>query len=452
MDYIFYFIVTIGILVFVHEFGHFAAAKICKMRVDTFSIGFGKRLFGWNKITGFTYGDLPKDFDGKGNTDYKLSLLPLGGYVKIAGMVDESFDTKFADKKPEPYEFRAHPTYQKLFVITAGVMMNLTLAVLIFWGINFSRGQLIRETTTVGIVPDSTLAFQAGLRNGDKIKSINGKEVTSWSEVVKTLLINNIGQKSVVELNRSRKDTTITIPSEITTKAAEQGFFALSAFTKPFITEVMKNSPAEDAKFKAGDIFLKLNNENIQLGSDAVRIITHHKETPISAVLLRGKDTVFTTVTPGMEGKIGIGIADGAYVGPSKFMSYGFIGSFTEGIKNIGSYTALTFGMFGNVISGDVQFNKVFGGPVKIAKYAAQSAESGMISFLYFLAMLSLSLAIINILPFPVLDGGHMVIIIIEGIIKRELSMKIKMAVQQVGLVILLMLMAFIIYSDIVSM
>ena len=185
MDYIFYFILTIGILVVVHEFGHFAAAKICKMRVDTFSIGFGKRLCGWNKITGFTFGELPKDFDGQGNTDYKLSLLPLGGYVKIAGMVDESFDTKFVDKKPEPYEFRAHSTFQKLFVITAGVLMNLTLAILIFWGINFSRGQLVRETTTVGLVPDSTLAYQAGLRTGDNIISVNGEKVSAWNEIMK---------------------------------------------------------------------------------------------------------------------------------------------------------------------------------------------------------------------------------------------------------------------------
>ena len=138
MEYVIYFAITIGILVFIHEFGHFAAAKLCKMRADVFAIGFGKRLFGWNKKNGFSFGELPKDFDGEGHTDYRLSLLPLGGYVKIAGMVDESFDTKFANEEPKPWEFRAKPTYQKLFVITAGVLMNLLLAIVIFWGVNSS--------------------------------------------------------------------------------------------------------------------------------------------------------------------------------------------------------------------------------------------------------------------------------------------------------------------------
>ncbi len=134
MDYIIYFAITIAILVFVHEFGHFAAAKLSGMRADVFAIGFGKRLLGWNKISGFSFGDLPKDFDGQGHTDYRLCLLPLGGYVKIAGMVDESYDTEALNQPAKPYEFRAKSLPKKVFVITAGVLMNLLLAWLIFWG------------------------------------------------------------------------------------------------------------------------------------------------------------------------------------------------------------------------------------------------------------------------------------------------------------------------------
>ncbi len=162
MDYIIYFAITIGVLVFVHEFGHFIAAKLCGMRAEVFAIGFGKRLFGWNKLTGFTFGDLPKDFDGQGHTDYRLSLLPLGGYVKISGMVDESFDTEFADKEPQPYEFRARPTWQKIIVITAGVLMNLLLALVVFGAINFFNGKAITKTTSIGYVIPNSAADSAG--------------------------------------------------------------------------------------------------------------------------------------------------------------------------------------------------------------------------------------------------------------------------------------------------
>lgn len=452
MDYIIYFAITIGILVFVHELGHFGAAKLSGMRAEVFAIGFGKRLFGYNKLTGFTFGPLPEDFDGGDHTDYRLSMLPLGGYVKITGMVDESFDTEFAGSEPKPYEFRAQPTYKKLFVITAGVMMNLTLAVLIFWGVNFFQGKLVRETTTVGIVQENSIAEQAGFKTSDKILSVNSVDVVNWDDVINNIFIENLGSDVPVHLTRNDKDTTITVSSEVITESAQNGIFLSSAFIKSLVTEVVPNGPAEDAGLKPGDIFLTLNGKEILVSQDAIDIISSSKENVINAAFLRGEDTVLVKVTPSLEGRIGIALANGAYVGPFKYDNYTIIESFTQSISNITTYTSLTFSMFGNVIFGDVKFNKVFGGPVKIAKYAAQSAETGIVSFLYFLAMLSLSLAIINIMPFPVLDGGHMIIIIIEGIIRKELPLKVKIGIQNAGLAILLMLMVFIIYNDIISL
>jgi regulator of sigma E protease len=452
MDYIFYFIITIGILVLVHEFGHFAAAKLSGMRVDVFSIGFGKRLFGWNKLTGFVMGDLPKDFDGEGHTDYRLSLLPLGGYVKIAGMIDESFDTEFKDSEPQPYEFRSKSTPKKLFVISAGVLMNLLLAIFIFWGINYHQGKLVRETTTIGVVADSTDAWNLGFRSGDKILSVNGMKVSDWESVITELMVDNVGKDISVTVERDGVEKTIQIPKSVSAKASQKGMFFMPAFTKPVIADVMPNSPAEDSGIKPGDIFLELNGKEILTSKQVIKIVSSNKETDLPITVLRGDDTVKTTVNPGMEGKIGVSIVDGAYIGPSKYQSYGFFGSLVQAVANIGTYTYLTFDMFKTVVAGDVEFNQVFGGPVKIAKFAAQSAETGIISFLFFLAMLSLSLAIINILPFPVLDGGHLIIILIEGIIGRELPIKVKMAIQQAGLVFLLLLMAFIIYNDIISL
>jgi len=194
MDYVIYFAITIGILVFVHEFGHFAAAKLSGMRADVFAIGFGKRLFGWNKITGFTFGELPKDFNGQGHTDYRLALLPLGGYVKIAGMVDESFDTEFANKEPEPWEFRSKPTYKKIFVITAGVLMNLLLALIIFWGANFFQGKQVVETTSIGYVEPGSAADSLGFKSGDKILAVNDKKIDNWTEFDSEMVINIMGK------------------------------------------------------------------------------------------------------------------------------------------------------------------------------------------------------------------------------------------------------------------
>lgn len=218
ISYIVYFIITIAILVFVHEFGHFIAAKICRMRVDVFAIGFGKRLMGWNKLTGFSFGDLPEDFDGEGNTDYRLCLLPFGGYVKIAGMVDESFDVKFADKEPQPWEFRARPTYQKLFVITAGVLMNLLLAFFIFFGINYFQQKPLLKTTTIAYIAPGSKAEKVGFRDNDKVLRVNGKQVVYWEDVFAPVLIENMSKDLVYDVERNGTVQTINVPKRTFTK------------------------------------------------------------------------------------------------------------------------------------------------------------------------------------------------------------------------------------------
>lgn len=451
MDYIIYFIITIGILVFVHEFGHFAAAKISKMRTDIFAIGFGKRLFGWNKISGFTFGDLPKDFDGQGYTDYRLCLLPIGGYVKIAGMIDESFDTEFANKEPQPYEFRSKPTYQKLFVITAGVMMNLTLTVAIFFSINLFQGKQVFKSTTISNISQDSIALKSGFHSYDKIISVNGKTVENWEEVVDNFLVNNIAKDLEVVVERDGANTTVKIPHSFVSENSRNGFFLFPSPTRPIIQDVMKNSPAEDAGIKAGDIFLSIDNNPLFDREEVVKIISSSKDKLIQISLLRDEDTLTAAVNPGDEGKIGIALTD-IYTGDFEYRKYSFFESITQSISNVGQYTLLTFRMLKNVITGQIAFNQAFGGPVKIAQYAARSADTGPQSFLYFLAMLSLSLAIINILPFPVLDGGHFVIILLEGIFRKELPVKVKVAIQNFGFVVLLLLMAFIIYSDIISL
>lgn len=451
MDYLSYFIVTIAILVFVHELGHFLAAKICRMRTNVFAIGFGKRLFGWNKINGFTFGDVPEDLDLDKYTDYRLSLLPLGGYVKIAGMIDESFDTEFAKSKPEPYEFRSKPTIQKLFVITAGVMMNLTLTLAVFSGINYFQGKQIHKTTLVGEVKVGTPAFEAGFMTDDKILTIDGAEVESWEEVLNNLLVENLGRDKNVQVERNGEVIDLDIPSAYFEDPANQQFYVPVGYTKPIITQVFPDSPAEKSGIMDMDIPIRLNGVDLKNSADVIEIISGNKNTELPLTLLRGEDTLIVTVKPSIEGKIGIGLAD-FYAGPKDFKVFSFFESVKYGAIDIVQFTGLTFSMMKNVASGDIEFGSAFGGPVKIAQFAAQSADLGIVPFLRFLAMLSLSLAILNILPFPVLDGGHFVIILVEGIIRRELPLKFKIAIQNAGFIILLLLMAFIIYNDIISL
>ena len=451
MDYIIYFVITIAILVFIHELGHFLAAKACGMRADVFAIGFGQRLFGYNKINGFTWGNLPKDFDTQGNTDYRLSLVPLGGYVKIAGMVDESFDTKFAGSEPQPYEFRAKPTWQKVFVISAGVLMNLLLAWAIFWGSNFFQGKAFTNTTTVGYVEEESAAESAGFLSGDKILSINGKIVNAWEEVRAEMFIHTLGEDLKVEVERNGITESLIIPRSKIPEDESQDLFLIYEGVRPMIGSVLEDSPALSAGFQAEDVFLSINDKDVYTSRQVIDIVTANASKEIAVQVKRNEENLVINVTPADDGKIGIAI-NFTFLGDIDFKTYGFFESIYYGWLDIVTMTKLTFNMLGKVFTGNIEFGKAFGGPVKIAQFAAKTADTGLASFLIFLALLSLSLAIINIMPFPVLDGGHLVIILIEAVIKREIPIKVKIAIQNVGFVLLLMLMAFIIYNDIISL
>jgi regulator of sigma E protease len=451
MDYIIYFAITIGILVFIHELGHFLAAKMSGMRADVFAIGFGKRLFGYNKKTGFTFGNLPKDFDGEGYTDYRLSMLPLGGYVKIAGMVDESFDTEFANKEPQPYEFRSKNFWQKSFVISAGVLMNLLLAVLIFWGANFFKGKPVTLTTTVGYVKTDSPADSIGFMKGDVVQSINGVAVESWDDIRNEIYINTIGENLNVKVLRNGVEENIFVSRKMIPDIEKQGELISPDGYRPYVAEVMKDSPAEEAGLLSGDIVYSLNDKVLGGSSEFIEIVSQSAGVELQAKVVRASDTLNLALIPGGDGKIGIAIND-IFEGRSDYKTFGFFESFYVAGADLVNLTKVTFDVGSKVITGKVEFGKAFGGPVRIAQLAAKSADVGIESFLFFLAVLSLSLAIINILPFPVLDGGHLVMIIIETIAGREIPVKVKIAINNTGFVLILILTVFILYNDILSL
>lgn len=446
-----YFVIVIGILVAIHEFGHFIAARLSGMRVDVFAIGMGKRLFGYNKITGFTWGALPDDWEGNGYTDYRLSLLPIGGYVKIAGMIDESFDTEHTQKEAQPWEFRSKNAWQKAFVITAGVIMNVLLAYAIYSGIAYVNGETIYHTTTLSYIEKESPLFAAGLRSGDKITSINGTQVSTWQELAKTLTTKDVGEDKSLVVVQNGETRTLTISGKklVDALSVQKSLGIYPEGSVVFVTEVLPNAPAHKTSLQASDTLLSVEGIPIVSANQFMGIVSQHKGKSLSLRWRHNGDVSSAAVTPNSDGKIGIGIQT-VYTGAQSTVAYSFFEALGVGAEDTKNAATGFFEMIGKLIKGTISPKQALGGPLRIAEMAAQTAQLGFGYFISLMAALSMTLAIINILPFPALDGGHLVFIILEGVARREVPVKVKLAFQQVGIVLLLGFMAFVFYNDIV--
>ena len=430
---IFYFAVTIGILVFIHELGHFLAAKFFGMRVDRFSIGFPPRAFG-KKV---------------GETDYCVSWIPIGGYVKIAGMIDESFDTEFVNQEPQPWEFRAKPIWQRMVVISAGVIMNILLAVFIFWGIIYNQGKLTRPITVIGYVAPESPTSKAGLKAGDRILAINGHTLTYWEEIESVIYTEAMGNDLRFDISRKDGITTTFIKRTDLPDISEERFGILPAGLLAIVTKVESGMPAEHIGLQAGDTIKTVNKESIGYAALQETI----KKNAGKEIILgwkRGDKLFKVKVTPTAEGRIGIAL-DAVYTGPIDHVQYSLLGAFPEGVKEVWAASGFFVNNIYQLVVGKVSFTKSVGGPIKIAQIATRSAESGAVTFLGFMALLSMSLALLNVLPFPALDGGHLMFLMYEGIFRREIPHKVKITIQQAGVFLLLVFMAFVLYNDIAT-
>ena len=430
---IFYFIITIGILVLVHELGHFLAAKFFKMRVDTFSLGFPPRAFG-KKI---------------GETDYCISWIPIGGYVKIAGMIDESFDTEFLNKEPQPWEYRSKPIWQRMIVISAGVIMNLLLAIFIFWGIIFHQGKTIHPVTEIGYVAPNSPAAKSGLRTGDKILSINNHPVKQWDEIESTLYTESVTNDLTVQVQRSGALNTLLIRRSELPDFTEERFGILPSGLMSVVTVVSHGKPAEQIGLQPGDTILAVNEIAVSFGSLQESIRSNAgKEILLSWA--RGNQHLQAHVTPTAEGRIGIEL-ELAYSGPVIHKRYSLLEALPIGIGELKTTSVLFLSNLFQIATGKASLSKSMGGPIKIAQLAKRSADNGVLEFFGFIALLSISLALLNILPFPALDGGHLFFLIFEAVFRREIPTKVKIALQQAGFILLLVFMAFVIYNDVVN-
>ena len=446
---LFYFIITIGILVLVHEFGHFLAAISCGMRAEVFAVGMGNRLFGWNKKTKFSFGKLTDDLDLEGNTDYRVALFPIGGYVKIAGMIDESMDTEFLNKEPQPWEFRSKPKWQRAIVLSAGVLMNLLLAVLIFWGIIYYQGKTIRPVTEIGYVTPNSSAAKSGLHVGDEILSINDHPIQQWDEIEGSIYTESVTHDLVFHLKRLGAAITVTIRRTDVPDLSEERFGINPIGEVPLIVDVDKEKPAGKIGLQPGDTIIAVNGVPISAGV-LPELIRSNKGKEILLTWARGEQKMTAKVTPNSEGRIGIQIAS-VYQGPLKRQQYGFFEALPAGVQELQFTSVLFLSNMYQIIVGKASLSKSMGGPIKIAQMAKRSADSGFIEFFGFIGLLSISLALLNILPFPALDGGHLVFLAYEAVFRREVPSKVKIIIQQAGFILLLVFMAFVLYNDVIN-
>jgi regulator of sigma E protease len=422
--------VVLGFLVLVHEWGHFVAAKLCGVRVEIFSIGFGTRLWGRKR----------------GDTDYRISALPLGGYVKMAG------DNPVEERTGEPYEFLSRPRWQRFLIAIAGPAMNIITALAIFWGIYALVGMpadaYLRRPAIVAAVPanhDSGLLTRAG----DRIVGVAGVNTPTWGKVTSQLQKANPGSSVSVTILRDgmRQSFAVRIPRAQTALENLLGY----PLIPPVVDGVVAGFPAQKAGLKAGDTFVSADGHPVTTWPQLIEAVTNSGPHQIHFVVRRDGQDIALDITPihtmNTDGRMAWLVGAEPRVA-SYYERQGILAS----AKDAGAQTWSLTRMMGDVVVG--LFRGTFSvrelaGPIGIVQMSGQAAEEGPVTLLTWTAYISLNLAVINLLPIPIMDGGHVLMLVIEGSLRRDLSVAAKERFVQVGLVFLLCIVALVFYTDI---
>jgi regulator of sigma E protease len=420
-------ILSLSILIVLHELGHFLPAKKFKMRVDKFYLFFDP-YFSLFKVK-------------KGETEYGIGWLPLGGYVKISGMVDESMDKEQMAQPPQPWEFRSKPAWQRLIVMIGGVTVNLILGMFIYAMILFYYGKeyLPLENATYGIALNDSLAYEAGFRNGDQVVSINGKKPKDFRELNLEILLNS-GSETAVVLNRNGEEVAFKLAADFPEKlVALKDPLLLSPGIPTIIDSLPPDSKAKQAGLLKGDKIIGVNDQVIAVFQELPVALQNLKGQKADIHVLRNNDSLIVNCPVSEEGTLGF-----FNINPNKVLTfavekYGFFESFPAGIAE-GTAT------LGNYVR---QFKLVFtkAGSQKVGGFAAiaQQFDSkwDWLRFWNITAFLSIALAFMNILPIPALDGGHVIFLLYEIITGRKPNDKFMEYAQVVGMVLLLSLLVF---------
>jgi len=427
----FQMILALSIIVAIHEFGHLITAKIFGMKVEKYFIGFPPKIFS------FMY---------KG-TEYGLGSIPLGGFVKIAGIIDESFDTKHMNKKPKEWEFRSKPAWQRLIVMLGGIFLNVITGIIIFIFLTYKNGdQYVSkdEINKYGIVA-LELGKEIGLKTGDKILNINGKEWEKDSELFDPNIFFN--DKSYYTIERNGKILKVFFPDDFLNNFSSRK--AMNSFIKirvPFsIDSVMSESNAYIIDLRSGDKIISIDNIEIIDMQEFHEVIKTKEEKIFQLDILRGKEKISKTIQLDSNDKMGI-IMKPDNLNYSK-IDFTFSESISIGTIRSFSIVIINVKAFGQMLSGKIDPTKSLSGPIGIAQIFGGSFQWDR--FWSMTGLISMILAFMNLLPIPALDGGHALFIIVELFSGRKPSEKFLEYSTKFGVIILLSLMSFVIINDI---
>jgi len=442
---LFYFIVAISVLVSFHEFGHFWVARRAGVKVLRFSVGFGKILWSYQK--------------NPGATEYAVSAIPLGGYVK---MVDE----REGEVKDEdlPYAFNRQPLSARMAIVAAGPIFNLVLAVALFWSV-----LVIGETgmkPILGSVEQGTLAAAAGFAEGDEIVSIDDKETPTWNEAMNVLISSVLdGEQNIKIAVKSSDDQQAVRTLKLTDKDTENpdvlyqrlGFKSWSPKLQPIIGKVLPDSAASAAGLKQGDLILSADGISINDWMQWVAYVKSHADIKINLEIERDGLRLPVTIVPkgvlvdkNTEGKVGASVYIPEELMKSVSVEYSLspLAAIPVAFETTYNYSVSSLKMIAKMVIGKASVENL-SGPISIAQYAGQSATMGLVPFLKYMALISVSLGVLNLLPIPVLDGGHLLFFALEAIKGRPVSERVQIFFQQIGIALLVSLMALAMFLDV---
>lgn len=421
------FIIVLGVLIFIHELGHFAVAKACGVGVEKFSLGFGPKLVGIKR----------------GETEYRISLLPLGGYVKMVGEAPgEDVSSELRMKS-----FTHKPVWKRTLIVAAGPAMNLVLAIAllpVIFMIGIQLPEYLEKPAEVGYVVPGEPAQKAGIKAGDTVVSVDGQETENWEDLLTELAMNPSKQ---VELAVTRDGQTIeTSITPDTSNETGAGYGGMYPPMKPVIGDVAPGYPAKEAGLKAGDEILAIDGMRIGHWAELESIIHKSGGKKKFLVLRDGKELTFE-LTPKYNEDAKVHLVGISRQENMVVRQYGFAESITKGVSSGIEMTGKLFVVIKGLVFGEYSL-KTLGGPIMIAQVAGKAAESGLADLLSLVAFLSLQLGIINLFPIPVLDGGHIVFFGMEALKGKPLSEKFMTIAQQVGIALLIGLMVLVTWND----